>query len=345
MKKNVFLLLLVVVMVLGSICPAPLYAAETTSQEAMIVEEQSEISGIAETNELAKEIEEEADRDSTGLVEAADPLNGFVEVLLLINNNFASLLSVIVAVISACITLIYVVFTYKQMKATQNATETAIQQLRLNNQPCVIPMITATRGTKCFTKTRRQLLIEIELDNVGDSPAITVFTFSHLELQYINNKKDGSKTVNMEYIPFFKKCIKSGEKIEASVRYETFEINMLLEDLKVALEKNIERLRTDPHRTHYKGTVLVVEVYYRNVVGQWFKNVLRQEICWMSDKNAAPRKTNNINENTIPPSPLLSDTEFELQLVSEAFSSFSIGVVDEKEIQDKLKEYKEYLLC
>ena len=231
------------------------------------------------------------------------------------------------------------------MKAAQNSTETAMQQLRLNNQPCVIPTIIATRGTKCFTKTRRQLFIEIGLDNVGDSPAITVYTFSHLELHYTYNEIIGSNTVNMDYVPSFQKCIKSGEKTETHVRYETSEINKLVEDLRVCHKKKVKRIRKAPYNKPYKGTILVIEVYYRNVIGQWFKDVLRQEIGWINDKNAAPRKTNYINENTIPPRPLLDDTEFELQLVSEAFSSFSIELVEDKEIEDKLEDYKAELSC
>ena len=271
--------------------------------------------------------------------------NEFVDLLIIINDKFASILGVLVAIITAFITLVYVVFTYKQMKAAQNSTEPAMQQLRLNNQPCVIPTIIATRGTKCFTKTRRQLFIEIGLDNVGDSPAITVYTFSHLELHYTYNEIIGSNTVNMDYVPSFQKCIKSGEKTETHVRYETSEINKLVEDLRVCHKKKVKRIRKAPYNKPYKGTILVIEVYYRNVIGQWFKDVLRQEIGWINDKNAAPRKTNYINENTIPPRPLLDDTEFELQLVSEAFSSFSIELVEDKEIEDKLEDYKAELSC
>lgn len=53
-----------------------------------------------------------------------------------INANLSGVLSAVIALITALITLVYVFFTYKQMKATQNATDTAIKQLQLNNQPC-----------------------------------------------------------------------------------------------------------------------------------------------------------------------------------------------------------------
>lgn len=125
--------------------------------------------------------------------------------------------------------------------------------------------------------------------------------------------------------------------------FETSEINMLVEDLRIEHEKNVQRLRVNPYQTPYRGTVLVIEIYYRNVLGQWFKNTLRQEIRWLNDKNAKPRKTNDINENTIPPCLLNENTEFELQLVSPKFSVFSTNLVEAKEIEHKLEQYKEDL--
>lgn len=260
-----------------------------------------------------------------------------------INSNLAGVLSVVVAIITALITLVYVVFTYKQMKATQNATETAIKQIQLNNQPCIIAEILQTYGSKCFSETRRQLKIELELENVGDSPALSIYTFAYLELQHIKHVKNESNIVNMDFLPDFTKCIKVGEKSKASVRFETFEINMLVEDLRINYEKNIERLRSNPCQPSYRGTVLVVEVYYRNVLGQWFKNTVRQEISWLNNTHAEPRKTHNINENTIPPCPLEQNTEFELQLVSPKLSVFATDLINVTEIEGKLEQYKRNL--
>lgn len=266
-----------------------------------------------------------------------------METLQYINTNFSGVLSVAVAIITALITLVYVIFTYKQMKAAQNANEAAIKQLRLGNQPCIIAEISRTFGSKCFSGTRRQLHIELTLENVGDSPALCVYTFAHLELQHTRNNTNNSNIVNMDYVPDFNKCLKVGAQDKSSVRFETSEINMLVEDLRIGHGKNVQRLVTDPHRTPYRGTVLVVEIYYRNVLGQWFKNTLRREIKWLNDKNVKPRKTNYINENTIPPCPLNSNTEFELHFISPKFSVFSTALVEAKEIEEKLEQYKKYL--
>ena len=117
---------------------------------------------------------------------------------------------------------------------------------------------------------------------------------------------------------------------------------MLVEDLRISHEKNVQRLIDNPSRMHYRGTILVVEIYYKNILGQWFKNIIRKEICWLNDKNAPPRKTHNINENTIPPCPLNDDTEFELNLISPRLSIYSTNLAEASEIEDKLKQYKEF---
>ena len=105
----------------------------------------------------------------------------------------------------------------------------------------------------------------------------------------------------------------------------------------------MHRLRTNPYKHPYRGTVLVVEVYYKNLLGQWFKNTLKQQICWLVDVNASQRKTENLNENTIPPCLLGRDTDFTLQLVSSKFSPAGIELVGIDEVQEKLDPYQEEL--
>ena len=267
-----------------------------------------------------------------------------MEIIQFINTNLSGILSVVVSGITAVITLIYVVFTYKQMRATQKSVELTLEQMKTSNQPCVAVEIADTNGSACFTESgRRQLWIELKLENIGDSPALEVYVLSHMELQHTKNVSDGSNIVDMDYYPDYLKYIKPDATQTVDLRYETNEINMLVEDLRYCHEKNVHRLHTNPYKHHYHGTVLVVEVYYKNLLGQWFKNTLKQQISWLVDKNAPPRKTNNLNENTIPPCLLKEDTEFTLQLVSNRFSPAGIELVNVEEIQEKLSPYQDEL--
>jgi NADH:ubiquinone oxidoreductase subunit 4 (subunit M) len=83
------------------------------------------------------------------------------EALIYINTNYSNLLAVIVALLTSFITLAYVIMAYKQVKLSESSIESIEKQIKLNNQPCIIPKITKTIGTECFTETRRQLHIEI----------------------------------------------------------------------------------------------------------------------------------------------------------------------------------------
>ena len=267
-----------------------------------------------------------------------------MDILQFINTYLSGILSVLVSAITAVITLIYVIFTYKQMKASQKSVEQTSEQMKINNQPCVVADISQTHGSACFTESgRRQLHIELEIENIGDSPALEIYALSHMELQHTKNVTDGSNIVDMDYYPDYLRYVKSNERQTISVRYETDEINMLVEDLRYRHEKNVQRIHTNPYKHPYHGTVLVVEIYYKNLLGQWFKNTLRQQISWLVDKNASPRKTNNLNENTIPPCLLGRETEFTLQLVSPKFSPTGIELVSIKEIQEKLAPYQDEL--
>ena len=67
-------------------------------------------------------------------------------------NQYSGLLSVMVAFITAIITLIYVIFTYKQMKASQDSLKLAIKQFKVDKQPCIVYKTIKSEGTHCFYK-------------------------------------------------------------------------------------------------------------------------------------------------------------------------------------------------
>lgn len=248
------------------------------------------------------------------------------ELIKSINDNYSDLISLI-------ITFILCWITYKQMKIARKATEVALDQLKLNKQPYISLEVKKTDGTHCFSGDRRQLHINIELLNAGDSPAINVYTFAHLELQHTKNKYNDTNVVDMDYIPNFKNSVKVNENAIAQVRFETREINMLVNDLRHRYVKNIERIEYTPCKSPYKGTILVVEVFYRNVLGQWFRHILRQGILRLIDNK----------KNTIPPCELKEDTCFTLQLISPQFSVSTVELIDESIINKKLEQYKEEL--
>ena len=247
-------------------------------------------------------------------------------------NTYSGVLNLVVSFIMAIITLVYVVFTYKQAQAAQNALKTTIKQIKVEKQPCVVYENVKGVGSDCFGNGRRQLHIQLELENIGNSPAMSVYVFSYLELQHI---KSESNIVNMYYLPDFVSFIKENSKVEVSTRFEEDEINLLLEDLSIASAKNIQRIKDDPTRFPYLGTTLVIEIYYKDILGQWFKNVKHISIAEIEENNKRGKG------KVISPANLLKDNVwFGLRFIAPQFSKNSIEMVEEAEIKEKLKLYE-----
>lgn len=249
------------------------------------------------------------------------------DLLIFVNKNVA-IFDVLVSLVTAIITLVCVIFTFWQARIAQKALKTASMQMRVEKQPCIVYEDIKTEGTNCFWEDRRQLHINLTLQNIGDSPAMCVYVFSHLELQYA---EDGNGIVDMYYLPDFVPYINVGSKADASIRYEEVEIDLLIEDLSIGAVKNAQRIKTDATRESYKGTVLVVETYYKNMLGQWFKNERHVEILDILERKEGGKK-----EIVDPPNSLKDDVWFELELIAPAFSLSNIQTVDEKEIKDRL---------
>lgn len=263
------------------------------------------------------------------------------EILVELNSNYSGVLSLLISVLTAITTIIYVVITNKQVKITKISLEQMEKHFKLNNQPCIIPKITSTEGSKCFYKTRRQLHINLDIENVGDSPALCVYTVGYLKLKHIQN--DGSDIVDMYYLPDYISKVSINQVESSSIRFETKEIRLLIKDLEVNYRLNMERIATDASISPFKGTDLVIKVFYKNIVGQWFESTLTQEIAWLinTSENNSERKTNSLNEVTIPPKELYPDTSFELQLVSERLSPVEIRIIELEQVKETIERYKD----
>lgn len=262
----------------------------------------------------------------------------FPEFLIEVNANYSGLLTVLVALITAFITLAYVHMAYKQFALSKLSLESAERQTKLNSQPCIIPKITETIGTELFTETRRQLHFNVELNNVGNSPAIAIFTIGHLKLRY--TKHEDTDKVDMCFYPDFMPILSLNEKAIAGISFEAKEIELLVEDLEHAYRLNIERLKTDGHRPSYRGTNIVIKVYFKNLLGQWFESTLTREIAWLIDLFKEKSDSHDLNKYTIPPKKLLKNTRFKLQLISERFSPADIRLIDADAVRNILDSYK-----
>lgn len=249
-------------------------------------------------------------------------------------NHYSGVFSVAVSLITALVTLIYVVFTYKQMKAAQEGLKISAEQIKTEKQPCIVYDEIDAPGSECFWKERRQLHINLELENIGDSPAVSIYVFSYFKLQYVN---EPSNIVNMFYLPDFVPFLKANSKASVSTRYEEREIYRILEDLGISHVKNMQRIKSDPTKSAYKSPELIIEIYYKNILGQWFKNERCIEVLDVLEKTEqGDFKALN------PPDDLKEDMQFKLQFIAQEFGLSNLKLVDEDEIERKLKPFKRH---
>ena len=263
-----------------------------------------------------------------------------IDILKTINHHYADVLSCTISSITAIITIIYVAFTYKQMKAAKESVNIMRDGMKQEKQPCISLQIKRVFSGKCMSNGRRQMPVEFEIENIGDSPAISVYCISNLKLQNITNKK-GSNIVNMfsgpEYFPFLKK----GKSETSHIHYENNQIDYLFEDLTIMMNKNWRRIKENPTIHHYPGTEIQIRVFYKNMNEQWFETFLSQEVAWAYDEITKKETKYDLNEFTFPPRVLKDENSFTLQLVSESLSPLQIHMVKEEYVKEKLDEYKD----
>lgn len=96
------------------------------------------------------------------------------------------------------------------MKASQDSLKLAIKQFKVDKQPCIVYKTIKSEGTHCFYKQRRQLHINLKIENIGDAPAMSIYVFSYLQLQNSNLKSK----VNMDYLPDYVPFLKAGTKLK-----------------------------------------------------------------------------------------------------------------------------------
>ena len=247
-----------------------------------------------------------------------------IEVMKVLNTDFAAVLSCIISLVTAVTTIVYVVFTYRQVKATQDSVRLMQAEMKQEKQPCLIVSINRVySGSADALNGRRWMPVEFRLENISDTPALSIFAISHLELQSLH-ASGGKKNVNMFSGPLFIPYLKAGISKKGHLHYENEQIDLMFKDLMICMKKNWKRLATNPYQSAYRGTELVIQVFYKNLNGQWFESKLIREVGW-----------------AFPPREITAGDSFELQMVSPYLSPLQVHMVNREEVDKALSPYKE----
>lgn len=290
-----------------------------------------------------------------------------------INNNFANILGFLANLMMVIVTVIYVIFTYKLTTNSETTTklaeksaeyskqaasanvqmvESMHQQLKQSNHPCIIPNIIGAFGTRCLSGDHRQLNIDLELRNTGNGPALSVYAFAWLKPKYLNF--DSDQLIPMYFLPGYKPTVSVEEKCTVHVKFGPDAIKYLLNDLEKAYELNTIRVKTDPSKSVFLGTDLVIKVYYKNISDQWYEvtyvriiNGLKSVLYDASLNEYVevnPDETNSkIKTKRVPPENLLPIEGFEMDFISELFSTLNVKLISSDTIISLLKNCDEEL--
>ena len=258
-----------------------------------------------------------------------------------INSDYAGVLSLLSSLVMVIVTIIYVRHTKRQAYYAKESAELVAKQIKTDKQPCVVPLVIDSYGSAWDASdyTRIQLGFTIKLKNVGNSPAINVYTLADFELQFIKDSDGNKKLLPAALLPGFIQALSAEEETEINIHFETAEIKELICELRKTAEKNWERLRTNPSHNHYNGANLKIRVFFKNLMGQWCESTISYEIPWLVFKNPPPQKTHNLNENTIPPKEIHEGDEFKAVLSSHHIAPFVFAMTTEERVTDLLQKY------
>ena len=131
----------------------------------------------------------------------------------------SNIIQVICSLCMLLVTILYVVFTWKQSKYTKESMLEAIKQAKEDRQPYIIPTIEHVSGAALATSInlRIQLNFHYRLENVGDSTAVSIYAFLYAKMQHTQEKN----LVYAHLIPQYNYSIGVGRVVEGNIHFET----------------------------------------------------------------------------------------------------------------------------
>lgn len=258
-----------------------------------------------------------------------------------INNNFAGVLSLVSSIVLVTVTIVYVIQTKRQANYAKQSVDLFSKQMMLEKQPCLVPEIIDSHGYAFDASdyTRIQLGFDINLKNVGESPAINIYALADFELNLSLDEQGNKKVLSAALVPVFVQALSAGDEHNTTIHFETKEIKGLVKELTKSHNMNIQRIKEEPTHHAYHGASIVIRIYYKNLMGQWCESRLSQEICWLEYIDPPKQKTHDLNENTIPPKQIKKGDRFRAVLVSNHRVPFSFRFITEEYANEQLIQY------
>ena len=254
--------------------------------------------------------------------------------------SHAGLLSTISSVCMLIVTAIYAVITWWQVRYSKQAVIESAKHNKEEKQPFIVPVISSISGSAFDTSSylRVQLQYNFTLENVGDSPAVTVYTFLYVKLQ----NADSENVLYSHLMPAYLHSLSIGKQQECSLHLETTEFRSLISDLEICYTKNLIRIATDPSVPSFPGPIVVLRCIYMNMMGQWFETVLEHEMFGVYKSRADSTISICINDDSdrVTNENVVDGDKYEGMMINPSYSKLTRTMVDSKYLQDIMSDCK-----
>lgn len=256
-----------------------------------------------------------------------EPIDFMRPIVDFISNN-EELVQLTCSLCMLIVTIIYVVMTWKQAKYTKQSFLESVKQTREDRQPYIIPTINKVSGVAFDTlaSIRVQLSFQCNIENVGDSSAVSVYSFLYAR---IKSQKDNS-LVHAHLIPVYHYSIGVGKQESDDIHFETEQFRDIVEDLEISHVKNMKRIETDPSQEPYSGPSIILRVLYKNMMGQWFESELEQELLELN--HAGGRKEMVKNQD------VADGDSYNGLMINPCFSRLKRQMVSEQYVKEVLND-------
>lgn len=247
---------------------------------------------------------------------------------------YSPLITAVGSIFLLIATLIYVYFTWKIQKTSRSSFE-------LGKQPCIFPDLEANGSAGSIEYNRESsegIRIFVNLKNVGDSPAISVYVLGKILIKYSQPTE-----INMTTSPRLIPHVTVADSFKSvQLYFGKRELLQLIEEMNHIQEANPTYIHTDKKSAQF-GPILKINILYKNLHGIWFIGTFTRYIHYLKIIPNPMLKGGPKDLIFIPPSRELPKSGYEfihLYAGGEDMSEIDIHSISENDAMRIIKKLK-----
>ncbi|AKB36123.1 hypothetical protein MSSAC_1533 [Methanosarcina siciliae C2J] len=262
--------------------------------------------------------------------------------LKMINRDYSNLLTALFSFLLFLVTAVYVIYTYVQVGISKKSialNRDYLKQLENEHKTSVTPVLVSdgvsTHGGACYPlngSSNRRLMVLCNIKNIGNSPAIKIYTKIGLKFKFEEYK---GRVFSSEY--HYAGSLAINDKNTSVMFFDGEKVSLLLEEISVMCEQNTNTIINHTGGKLAESTTLIIDCVYSNIHSQYFKT------CYEIGVHGITAIDSKKNERKISRSdvPMLKDNEeFELMFVDPSYSHLDIGPLNDIDAEEFINGYR-----